>query len=162
VSAEPGSLARPLARLGLVVALASCGGLVSCGGTPARTVTAVQQEPEPEPPPVAPPASEGTIARAELDGMLDAGLGHFLQRVATEPHLDEGRFVGHRVTRLRGDLFGGVDLQPGDTLLRVNGMPIERPEHALAAWNALRVASELTIDLLREGERRQLRFAIEE
>ncbi|MCZ7677262.1 MAG: hypothetical protein M5U28_00130 [Sandaracinaceae bacterium] len=41
-------------------------------------------------------------------------------------------------------------------------MPIERPEEALAAWNALRVASELTIDLLRDGARRQLRFAIAE
>ncbi len=146
-----------LAWLGLL-ALA----LGACGGAPARTQTAAAVEPEPERPPPAPPASEGTIVRAELDPVLEAGLGRFLQRVATEPHLDAGRFVGHRITELRGELFAGVDLRPGDTLLRINGMPIERPEEALAAWNALRVASELTIDLLREGAPRQLRFAIAE
>jgi type II secretory pathway component PulC len=115
----------------------------------------------PEPPPRA-PVSEGTIARAELDAVLDLGLGRFLQRVSTEPHLEEGHFVGHRLTALRTELFAGVDLRPGDTLLRINGMPIERPEEALAAWEALRVASELTIDFLRDGEHRQLRFTIAE
>lgn len=136
--------------------------LAACGGAPARTETAASAEPEEEEPPPAPLSSEGTIARAELDPVLEAGLGRFLQRVSTEPHLDAGRFVGHRITELRGDLFASVDLQPGDTLLRINGMPIERPEEALAAWNALRVASELTIDLMRDGERRQLRYAIAE
>ena len=142
----------------LVVAL--CAG---CGGAGVRSDVAPAPEPEElRAPPAAPPARQGTIARAELDGILDAGLGRFLQRVSTEPHLENGRFVGHRITALRGALFEGVDLRPGDTLLRVNGMPIERPEQALAAWNALRVASELTLDLLRDGRERQLRFAIEE
>ncbi len=144
------------ALLVLSIALAACGG----APPPARTsseVTAEADEPAP-----APPAREGVIARAALDPLLDAGLGRFLQRVSTEPHLDAGRFVGFRITELRGELFAGVDLRPGDTLVRVNGMPIERPEQALAAWNALRVASELTLDVLRDGQPRQLRFAIEE
>lgn len=151
------SLVRSFRSMLLVVLC--CAG---CGGAPARTETASAIEDEVDVPPAAPPASEGTIARAELDATLEAGIGRFLQRVTTEPHLDAGRFVGHRVTELRGELFTGVDLRPGDTLLRINGLPLERPEEAMAIWDALRVASELTIDLLREGERRQLRFAIEE
>lgn len=133
---------------------------LGCGGArDTRPVVAEAEEPEP-PPRV--PVSEGTIARSELDAVLDLGLGRFLQRVTTEPHLEDGRFVGHRLTELRTELFAGVDLQPGDTLVRVNGMPIERPEQALAAWDSLRVASELTIDFLRDGEAHQLRFTIEE
>lgn len=138
--------------------------LVGCGGaaTPDAREPAAEASVTAEARPPAPPRSEGTIARAELDQVLAAGIGRFLQRVETEPHLDEGRFVGFRVVALRSELFEGVDLQPGDTLLSVNGMRIERPEEALQVWNALRVASELTIELLREGQRHQLRFAIAE
>lgn len=133
--------------------------VVACGGAELSSETPSVPEPAPSP---APPERRGTIARAELDRVLDAGLGRFLQSVTTEPHLDGRRFVGFRVLELRGELFAGVDLAPGDTIVRVNGMPIERPEQALAAWNALRVASELTLDVLRDGQARQLRFAIEE
>lgn len=70
--------------------------------------------------------------------------------------------MGFRFTELHSEMFAGVDLQPGDTLLSVNGLPLERPEEAVQIWNALRVASELTVEYLREGERRQLRFAIGE
>lgn len=134
--------------------------LAGCGSAPPPSATAEPVVPATIPP-EAPPATEGTIARAELDAVLDQGLGRFLQRVTTEPHLEEGRFVGHRLTELRSELFEGLDLLPGDTLVRINGMRLERPEQALEAWNALRVASELMVDLLRDGERRQLRFAIQ-
>lgn len=142
-------------RIALLVALSACG-----GAAPAAEPEYVEVE-HPEPP-AAPPATEGTIARAELDQVLAQGIGRFLQRVETAAHLEGGRFVGHRVRALHGELFEGVDLAPGDTIVRVNGLPIERPEHAMAVWDALRVASELTIDYLREGEARQLRFAISE
>ena len=115
-----------------------------------------------EAPPPAPPRAEGAIHRAELESVLEAGLGQFLGHVVTEPHLEEGRFVGHRLLELRAPFFEGVDLRPGDTLVRVNGGPIERPEQALEAFEGLRVASELTLDLLRDGEPRQLRFRIDE
>ncbi len=148
---------RSMCRLVLAIAF-----LAGCGGPTYSMEPVDPLPPEPAEPMHEAPRTEGTIDRAELDPVLEAGLGRFLGRVTTEPHLENGRFVGHRLTALRSDLFEGVDLRAGDTLLRVNGMPIERPEQALAAWNALRVASELTIDYLREGERRQLRFAIED
>jgi len=140
----------------LTLLLAGCGGATSNGAEEPTAEASVNAAYEP-PPPV---EREGTIARAQLDDVLAQGIGRFLQRVGTEPHLDEGRFVGFRVTELRSELFEGVDLQPGDTLVSVNGLPIERPEEAMQVWNTLRVASELTVEYLREGERHQLRFAI--
>ncbi len=140
--------------------LAAAFAFSACGGASPHAETRAEQVEE-APPPRA-PVRQGTIARAELDAVLEQGLGRFLQRVTTEPDLEEGRFVGHRLTALRSELFDGVDLHAGDTVVRVNGMPVERPEQALAAWDALRVASELTVDFLRDGERHQLRFAIEE
>lgn len=104
----------------------------------------------------------GEIARADLVPILDAGFGRFLQGVDTEPHLDEGAFVGFRLRSLypADERFQRVDLTSGDTIIAVNGQSIERPEHALRVWNSLRVASELMVEYLRDGERREIRFAI--
>lgn len=143
------------------VALSSALGLVllasACGGAPAPP-PARAAAPAPPTPAL---AESGVIRRAVLDEVLEAGLGQFLQRVGTEPDLREGRFVGFRLLELRDEaLFGGVDLSPGDTVVAVNGQGIERPEHAYTVWTGLRVASELTVLVLRGDERRELRFAI--
>ncbi|NOY92359.1 MAG: hypothetical protein GXP55_14290 [Deltaproteobacteria bacterium] len=108
------------------------------------------------------PVSSGEITRAALLPVLDGGLGRFLQGVETEPELEDGRFVGFRIARLYPDdpRFRAIDLGPGDTILKVNGQSVERPEQALSVWNGLRVASELWIEYSREGELRELRFAI--
>ena len=104
----------------------------------------------------------GEIQRAELLPVLDAGLGRFLQGVRTEPDLQNGRFVGFRVIELYPSdaRLSEVDLRPGDTVLRVNGQSIERPEQALHVWEELRVASQLVIEYLRAGRREDLRFEI--
>lgn len=103
----------------------------------------------------------GSIRRAELDVVLDGGIGRFLRRVSTEPHLEGDSFVGFRIAELRdAALFRGVDLTPGDTILAVNGHPLERPEHAVEIWNGLRVASQLVVDVMRGEGRHQLRYEI--
>jgi type II secretory pathway component PulC len=142
-----------------VIALASVAGLHACGGAaPAPERPRAERRIDPRPPVV---TSPGTIQRAALDDVLARGLGAFLSKVAVEPDLEAGRFVGFRITELRDEaLFGSVDLAPGDTVVAVNGQSIERPEQAFEAWSALRVASELTVDVLRAGEPRQLRYPI--
>lgn len=101
------------------------------------------------------------IHRAALDEVLDRGLGAFLSRVGTEASLDGGRFVGFRLVDLRdAALFEGVDIHAGDVLVAVNGQAIERPEQAFTAWTGLRVASEITLAVIRDGARYDLRFPI--
>lgn len=80
----------------------------------------------------------------------------------THPVFLSGKFHGFRVAELRGGPEGwsGIDLKPGDVVTSVNGFPIERPEQALEAFQSLSVASELRVDLEREGEPRSLRWAI--
>lgn len=110
------------------------------------------------------PVSTGRIARADLEPVLAAGLGRFLQGVDTEPDLDAGHFVGFRLRSLypTDARFAGIDLGAGDTIVRVNGQSIERPEQALEVWNGLHVASELMIEYLRRGQRKEIRFTIED
>ncbi|MFO0697317.1 MAG: PDZ domain-containing protein [Polyangiales bacterium] len=150
-------------------------GLVAaCGASnPPRSTAPVAVEAEPaqglEPPPPGEPAPqpeplprEQAIARADLVPVLDAGLGRFLQGVSTEASLADGRFVGFRIVSLypNDPRFRGVDLRPGDVVTRINGTSIERPEGAFQVWNGLRVSSELMIEYLRDGERRELRYPI--
>lgn len=144
---------RSLALVMIVASLVGCGGPQTPASTAPRIVATAP------PPPVE--VSEPVIHRAVLEQVLDAGLGAFLGRVGTEPSLDGNRFVGFRIIALRdATLFDGVDLRAGDVLVSVNGQPIERPEQAFTAWTSLRVASEITLAVMRDGERRDLRFPI--
>jgi type II secretion system protein C len=142
------ALVAPLA----IVMLAACG----AAAPPPTSTTPVAALP---PPPVE--VTEPVIQRVALDEVLDAGLGAFLGRVRTEPSMDGNRFVGFRVVALQDQaLFTNVDLLPGDVILSVNGHSIERPDDAFTAWTGLRVASEITLAVLRDGQRRDLRFPI--
>ena len=109
-----------------------------------------------------PRVSTGAIARDELLPVLDGGLGRFLQNVETEPAFHKGGFVGFRIVSLfPGEpAFASLDLRAGDTVTRINGKPIERPEQAAAVWDEIRTASTLVVDYRRGGEKHALRFAI--
>jgi len=109
-----------------------------------------------------PRVSTGVISRDELLPVLDGGLGRFLQNVETEPAFHKGTFVGFRIVSLfPGEpAFASLDLRPGDTVTRINGKPIERPEQAAAVWEDLRTASNLVVDYRRGGEKHALRFTI--
>ncbi len=132
------------------------------------------------PPTVSPPARErspsvvgagaaagssvpaGALRRSAVEEVLFAGPGAFLQRVTLDEHpvYSGGKFQGFRVAALRGDTWAGVDLRPGDVVMRVNGFSIEHPEEAAEAFYSLRVASELRVEFERDGEPRELRFGI--
>jgi len=75
--------------------------------------------------------------------------------VDDRPAFRDGRFLGFRLTELRGDLEA-CDLQRGDVITRVNGRAIERPEEAQAVFLALLTAKELVVDYERGGEGRRL------
>ncbi|MCC6214354.1 MAG: PDZ domain-containing protein [Polyangiaceae bacterium] len=131
-------------------------GLTACGGAaPPPAVEADQpfdEEGQPRPERVV-----RQLERRDVDAAVAGGLGRFLGRVQLEPELDGQRFVGFRIVELRPfEWWEGVDLQPGDIVLRVNGQPIGRDTEAHAAFESLRTASELRVTLLRDGRRREL------
>ena len=98
-----------------------------------------------------------SLKRAEVIRVVDAGLGHFLQRVTLEPSLHGAAFEGFRIVELHPpEWWRGVDLAPGDVVIQINGRPIERPDEAHSVFESLRTAPELRVDYLREGEPRTL------
>jgi type II secretory pathway component PulC len=104
----------------------------------------------------------GVISRAVLDAELASGIGRFLQQVKTTPNVVRGRFVGWRVVALfpnRSDIRVSV-LRPGDTVTKINGQSVERPEQFKALWDGMAKASELILDIQRDGHASRLRYTI--
>jgi hypothetical protein len=105
----------------------------------------------------------GSIWRDELIDSLNVGLGSFLQHVEVEASLEDGRFKGFRILQLiPPGYWEGIDLERGDVVMSVNGMPIERETDAFAAFEALRSAKEIRVALLRAGAPRETVVSIVE
>jgi hypothetical protein len=121
-----------------------------------------ESEPESSIDTMTPRARTGVISRSDLVPVLEGGLGRFLQNVETEPTFHQGAFVGFRIVSFfPGDLdYASLDLRPGDIVTRVNGRSIERPEQAVAVWEALRTASDLVVLYRRDDEELALEFRI--
>jgi type II secretory pathway component PulC len=102
----------------------------------------------------------GTISRADLNAVLAKGPGQLLGKVETNAVFENKRFLGFQITAFIGEAPKTVDLRVGDVVLAVNGRKIERPEEYFAIFQDLAHASELCFDLMRDGEKRTLRYPI--
>jgi S1-C subfamily serine protease len=104
----------------------------------------------------------GALRRSAVQETLSEGPGAFLQKVTVDDHpvYSGGKFQGFRIAALRGESWTGIDLRPGDVVMRVNGFSIEHPEDAAEAFFSLRVASELRVEFERDGEPHELRLGI--
>jgi type II secretory pathway component PulC len=160
----------------LALVVLSCAPKVSTAPRPVEDdldrATPVAVAPLPEsgsaaaPRPVAPAGKglrSGTIARAHLLAVLDAGPASFLRQLEVAPHMSGDRFVGWQLVQLldRAGPLHDLDVAPGDVLLAVNGQPLSRPEQLQTLWDSLRTANDLTAQLWRGSQRLELRFTID-
>ncbi|HLL23046.1 MAG TPA: hypothetical protein VK427_12990 [Kofleriaceae bacterium] len=156
----------------LAVVVAACGPKVSTkpptydedlGG---RTTTAAPADELTMDRPVAPPGKglrSGTIARARLLAVLDAGPASFLRQFEVAAKLSGDRFVGWELVQLVGtqNPLYDVDLVPGDVLLTINGKAIVRPDQLQSVWDGLRTADAVTAQLWRGSTKLTLEFVVE-
>jgi hypothetical protein len=106
----------------------------------------------------------GEIPRATVLAVLSSGIGRFLQKIPVEAHLVKGRFKGWRLLQLF-DVEPGTErgvLHAGDTVLRVNGQSIERPEQFKNVWDSMATQSELLLLVERAGKQSEVRYRIVE
>jgi S1-C subfamily serine protease len=139
-------------------------GAVACGSSAPPPAASPRPAPAPVAKPVAPTAPRAastTIRRADVTSVVDAGFGYFLERVQVEPSLDSGRFRGWTIVELTPPAFwDAVDLNPGDIVTSVNGLPIEREMDAWSAFESLKTAKELDVAYFRGGAERKLAYRI--
>jgi type II secretory pathway component PulC len=155
-------LAGSLVVAVLASSVAGCGGAAATAKT-AKTpeATASPSADKSAPPAVA--AGDHALRRSAVRTVVKGGLGLFLQKVTLddEPVMKQGHFRGFRIAGLRDPGFWtGVDLQPGDVVIRVNGMAIEHPEEALEVFHSLESASELRVAYERDGQMHELKYPI--
>ena len=128
--------------------------LVACGGAqPApREAKAPSPKVEPAPPMALTPQGPVEVTRAQVKRFAERP-GEFFQSVDLDDRavFTDGKFHGFRLLALRDGLERS-GLQPGDVVVSVNKMPIERPEQAIAVFHSLEKAKELRVDYERNGE----------
>lgn len=139
--------------------------LPACGETPPAkgAETPAAQTVSPGATAAAPVVPKTTsLRRSAVKQTITKGLGYFLQNVAVEdyPAMRAYKFYGWKVHDVSADL--GVDLRPGDVVLKVNGMAIEHPEEADAAMRSLEKAPVLRVDFERDGKPQTLELPITE
>lgn len=116
--------------------------------------------------PIAPPGKglrTGTIARARLNAVLDAGPANFLRQLEVTARMSGDRFVGWQLVQLldpSGPLHD-VDVLPGDVLRTINGKSVARPEELQAVWDSLRTSNAVTAQLWRGERTLELAFTVD-
>ena len=149
----------------LALSFGSLASVVACGETPpakGAESAAAPREPAPTTTAAAVPTKTTSLRRSQVKAGIAKGLGYFLQNVTVDdyPVMRNNKFYGFKVKAISAEL--GVDIQPGDVVVRVNGMSIEHPEEADAAMRTLEKASALRVDFERDGKPRTLELPITE
>ena len=105
----------------------------------------------------------GTIARAKMLAVLDAGVPLFLRQFEVAPHMTGDRFVGWQLVQLvdKASPLVDLDVAPGDVVLAVNGKPLSRPDQLQTLWDSLRTANEVVAEMWRGDRRFELHFQVE-
>lgn len=119
------------------------------------------------PPPPAEPVVQsdrpppGKLYRDDVTSVVERGFPRFLQQIQVEANVRDGKFAGWLVRALYPqDFWADVDLQAGDVVTQVNGLPIERETQAYDAFQGLKTAPRLVVNYVRNGAPRTLSFEI--
>ena len=140
--------------------------LCACGGSAPPAESAASESTWQGPPAGLHPDAKlpaNAVRRSDVRKAIAAGFPTFLQLVMLEdqPVLLGGKFHGFRIAAMANPMFWqGVDLRPGDVVTSVNGLPIEHPEEAFAAFRSLETAKEISVNYDRDGAPRELKYAI--
>lgn len=144
------------------VALGLLGLLVGCGADPVVPVAAPKtalRAPAAAVTVARPP--KGALFRSDVNALIDRGFADFLKHLDVEPRLVDGQFRGWSIVNLApSDFWSGVDLKPGDIVLRVNDLPIERETEAFDAFESLKQSDALRVAFQRGGENHVLEYKI--
>lgn len=110
------------------------------------------------------PRPPQTIFGDELQRATGPGPAYLLRQLGPEPFRHEGHFVGWEITQLFPDdpqlCAEGCDLVLGDVILGVNGKRLQTPQELSDALAALPKWTQLRVQSLRQGKRRDVTYVI--
>lgn len=103
-------------------------------------------------------ASTITLARSDIEKSFK-NLGQLLTQVRIRPHIKNGKSDGLEIARIkRGSVFSKLGLRNGDIIQRINGKEIKSPDDAFSLYQSLKSGSQISVDIIRKGELRQIDY----
>ena len=88
-------------------------------------------------------------------------MGQLMRQARIKPHRKNGSIDGFKIYRIkRRSLFRKIGLRNGDIIHRINGMDLRGPEQGLQAFEELRSARNIQLDITRRGKKRSLNYTI--
>ena len=107
--------------------------------------------------------NEYAVTRAALTRLLADDAGTLARSARIVPHYREGAARGFKLYAVRrSSTLAHLGLRNGDTVLRIGGREMTDPERALSAYQAMRDAESLTVDIERRGREVQLQYRVVE
>ena len=93
-----------------------------------------------------------TISRENVRRILEGKEGRILEG-QFGPHVIDGKIVGYRIVRVGEDhIFAKLGARNGDIIRKVNGYHLDGMERLMDLWKAVQTATEIKIELERDGK----------
>jgi type II secretory pathway component PulC len=118
--------------------------------------------------PPKPERPAGTLFRDELKQAVQAGLGHFLQKlevraVTRQNDLGQQVFAGFQILSLRpAESWLRFDFAPGDVVTRIDGVSVEHYDAVLPMFEGLIAKERFAVQIVRGGEEKTIFISIRE
>jgi general secretion pathway protein C len=88
-------------------------------------------------------------------------MSQILTQARALPYMESGKTVGFRISEIvPGSIYEKIGLQNGDVIQRVNAQDVDDPAKFFQLYQGLRTERNITIDLLRGGQRQTLNYEI--
>ena len=105
------------------------------------------------------PARDFAVSRADYDAFFAQGPASVLARVTVEAIIDGGNLLGFRIDQIIP--FEGVDLQPDDIILAIDGKLPRDPDQYFERWEHARNANGCRVTVQRDVTRFDLTWHVE-
>jgi general secretion pathway protein C len=88
-------------------------------------------------------------------------MSQILTQARALPYVEQGKTVGFRISEIvPGSLYEKIGLQNGDVIQRVNAQDVDDPSKFFQLYQGLRNERNISIDLIRGGQRQTLNYDI--
>lgn len=101
------------------------------------------------------------VKRDALEGWFD-NPACMMRQARIIPYMQEGQPAGFKLFAIRPNtLYSKLGLKNGDVVQKINGIELTHPETALKAYQGIKDAKVVTMDIIRRGKPKTLKYEIE-
>ena len=103
---------------------------------------------------------EYELSKGEIDNIL-SNLNKLATQARIVPSFRNGKANGFKLFSIRpNSLYAKIGIQNGDIIQKINGYEINSPDKALAIYSKLKDATNISVDLLRRGNKKSMNYNI--